>query len=45
MTRLPGSTLIDHFAILTDPRSDHTKQQYLLDPLTIALCALKILQG
>jgi predicted transposase YbfD/YdcC len=40
MTRLPGSTLIDHFATLTDPRSDHTKRHYLLDLLTIALCAV-----
>jgi hypothetical protein len=40
MTRLPGSTLIDHFATLTDPRSDHTKHYRLLDLLTIALCAV-----
>jgi predicted transposase YbfD/YdcC len=40
MTRLPGSTLIDHFAALTDPRSDHTKRHHLLDLLTIALCAV-----
>jgi predicted transposase YbfD/YdcC len=40
MTHLPGSTLIDHFATLTDPRSDHTKRHHLLDLLTIALCAV-----
>jgi predicted transposase YbfD/YdcC len=40
MSRLPGSTLIDHFASLTDPRSDHTKRHHLLDLLTIALCAV-----
>jgi predicted transposase YbfD/YdcC len=40
MTRVPGSPLTDHFATLTDPRSDHTKRHYLLDLLTIALCAI-----
>jgi predicted transposase YbfD/YdcC len=40
MTRVPGSPLMDHFALLTDPRSDHTKRHYLLDLLTIALCAI-----
>ena len=40
MAGLPGSTLVDHFATLTDPRSDHTKRHYLLDILTIALCAV-----
>jgi hypothetical protein len=40
MAGLSGSTLTDHFAMLTDPRSDHTKRHYLLDLLTIALCAI-----
>jgi len=40
MAGLPGSTLTDHFAALTDPRSDHTKRHHLLDLLTIALCAI-----
>jgi hypothetical protein len=37
---VPGSTLVDHFATLTDPRSDHTKRHHLLDLLTIALCVV-----
>jgi predicted transposase YbfD/YdcC len=40
MPGLPGSPLADHFAALTDPRSDHTKRHLLLDILTIALCAI-----
>ena len=40
MTHLPGSALIDHFAALADPRSEHTKRHQLLDLLTIALCAV-----
>ena len=40
MTLAPGSTIIDHFAALTDPRSDQTKRHQLLDLLTIALCAV-----
>jgi predicted transposase YbfD/YdcC len=36
----PGSTITQHFATLTDPRIDHTKQHQLLDILTIALCAI-----
>jgi predicted transposase YbfD/YdcC len=40
MPGLPGSTLADHFAVLTDPRSDHTKRHQLLAILTIALCAI-----
>lgn len=40
MTRPPGSAIIDHFATLTDPRSDHTKRHHLLALLTIALCAV-----
>ena len=40
MTVSPGSTITDHFASLTDPRIDHTKQHQLLDILTIALCAM-----
>jgi predicted transposase YbfD/YdcC len=40
MTESPRATLADHFAALTDPRSDHTKRHLLLDILTIALCAI-----
>jgi predicted transposase YbfD/YdcC len=40
MAGLPGSTITDHFAARTDPRSDHTKRHQLLDLLTIALCAI-----
>lgn len=29
-----------HFAVLEDPRSDHTKRHPLLDIITIALCAV-----
>ena len=34
------ASLRAHFATLTDPRSDHTKQHALLDILTITLCAV-----
>ncbi|MHB8647616.1 MAG: ISAs1 family transposase [Thermomicrobiales bacterium] len=40
MAASPGSTLTDHFATLTDPRVDRTKEHQLLDILTIALCAI-----
>jgi hypothetical protein len=40
MAGSPGSTIIEHFATLTDPRIDHTKRHHLLDILTIALCAI-----
>ncbi len=40
MDHAPGSTIIDHFATLTDPRVDRTKEHQLLDILTIALCAI-----
>src|SRR5579884_1058012 len=40
MPRVPDSPFADHFAALTDPRSDHTKRHLLLDILTIALCAI-----
>jgi predicted transposase YbfD/YdcC len=40
MTPAPGSTITEHFASLTDPRRDQTKQHHLLDLLTIALCAI-----
>ncbi len=39
MPALSGSSIIDHFAFITDPRVDRTKEHYLLDILTIALCA------
>jgi predicted transposase YbfD/YdcC len=35
-----GSTITEHFATLTDPRVDRTKEHQLLDILTIALCAI-----
>ncbi len=40
MDQSPGSTIIDHFATLTDPRVERTKEHQLLDILTIALCAI-----
>jgi predicted transposase YbfD/YdcC len=40
MEHAPGSAIIDHFAALTDPRVDRTKEHQLLDILTIALCAI-----
>ncbi len=40
MQGVPGSPFANHFALLTDPRSDHTKRHLLLDILTIALCAI-----
>lgn len=39
MPTLSGSSIIAHFATLTDPRVDRTKEHHLLDILTIALCA------
>ena len=35
-----GSPLTQHFATLTDPRVERTKEHQLLDILTIALCAI-----
>jgi len=40
MDQAPGSTIIAHFATLTDPRVERTKEHQLLDLLTIALCAI-----
>lgn len=40
MAARSGSGIIDHFAALTDPRVDRTKEHSLLDILTIALCAV-----
>ncbi len=40
MDHPPGSTIIAHFATLTDPRVERTKEHQLLDILTIALCAI-----
>jgi predicted transposase YbfD/YdcC len=39
MPALSGSRITEHFATLTDPRVDRTKEHALLDILTIALCA------
>jgi predicted transposase YbfD/YdcC len=40
MAALTGSSIMEHFATLTDPRVDRTKEHSLLDILTIALCAV-----
>lgn len=40
MTVSPGSTIVEHFATLTDPRVERTKEHQLLAILTIALCAI-----
>jgi predicted transposase YbfD/YdcC len=40
MPALSGSRSIDHFATLTDPRVDRTKEHSLLAIRTIALCAV-----
>ena len=40
MAASPGSTITDHFATLTDPRVERTKEHHLLAILTIALCAI-----
>ena len=36
----PKITLLDHFAQLTDPRIDRTKEHKLIDILTIAICGM-----
>ncbi len=36
----PKITLTDHFAELTDPRIDRTKEHKLIDIVTIAICAV-----
>lgn len=36
---LSGSRIADHFATLTDPRVDRTKEHHLIAILTIALCS------
>lgn len=36
----PKIALIDHFANLTDPRIERTKEHKLIDILTIAICAV-----
>jgi predicted transposase YbfD/YdcC len=40
MPELPPTSISEHFATLTDPRRDHTKEHRLLDIVTIALCAV-----
>jgi hypothetical protein len=40
MATSPGSTITAHFATLTDPRVERTKEHHLLAILTIALCAI-----
>ena len=36
----PKITLLDHFANLTDPRIDRTKEHKLIDILAIAICGM-----
>jgi predicted transposase YbfD/YdcC len=40
MDQSPSASIRDHFALLTDPRSDHTQQHQLLDSVTIAVCGV-----
>lgn len=40
MEQPPSAGIRDHFAALTDPRRDQTKQHQLLDIVTIAVCAV-----
>ena len=40
LTTTPSSTNFEHFATLTDPRVERTKEHQLLDILAIALCAI-----
>ena len=42
MAQPPSAGIRDHFAALTDPRSDRTKRHQLLDIVTIALCAVHL---
>lgn len=39
MAALSSADILNHFATLTDPRIDRSKEHHLLDILTIALCA------
>jgi predicted transposase YbfD/YdcC len=41
MAQPPSAGIRDHFAALTDPRSDHAKRHQLLDIVTIALCGVR----
>ena len=36
----PKITLLDHFAQLTDPRIDRTKEHQLIDLIAIAICGM-----
>jgi predicted transposase YbfD/YdcC len=40
MPALPTTNISEHFAALTDPRRDHTKEHQLLDIIAITLCAV-----
>jgi predicted transposase YbfD/YdcC len=40
MDQPASASIRAHFAALTDPRSDHSKQHQLLDIITIALCGV-----
>jgi predicted transposase YbfD/YdcC len=40
MDQPASASIHEHFAALTDPRSDHGKQHSLLDIITIALCGV-----
>ncbi len=37
---MPMPPLLQHFAVLKDPRIDRTKQHLLLDIVVIAFCAV-----
>jgi hypothetical protein len=37
MDQVPSASIRDHFALPTDPLSDHTKQHQVLDIVAIAL--------
>ena len=40
MSALPTTSISEHFATLSDPRRDHTKEHRLLDIVAITLCAV-----
>jgi predicted transposase YbfD/YdcC len=40
MSRLPATSISEHFETLTDPRRDHLKEHGLLDIVAITLCAV-----
>ena len=40
MSQQATARITDHFALLEDPRSDHTKRHLLIDIVVIAICAV-----